>query len=120
MFLWNRLCCPPTGAPGQDLSPYSFDVRLNEVKLFKIGAPAVPLACLPIGAEVTDNETQLVALKLETELLHACFAVSGAPTDWKTKNISVVDHDVIGFVSIQNIDLDARVITLLSPGSGAL
>ena len=31
------------------LYPHSFDVKFNEVKVYKIGAPSLPDSCMPLG-----------------------------------------------------------------------
>jgi len=44
------------------LFPHSFDVRYSDVKIYKIGAPALPDSCMPLGMKAEDNLTKLVAV----------------------------------------------------------
>ena len=44
------------------LYPHSFDVRFSDAKIYKIGAPALPDSCMPLGMKAEDNLTKLVAV----------------------------------------------------------
>lgn len=44
------------------LYPHSFDVRFSDTKIYKIGAPALPDSCMPLGMKAEDNLTKLVAV----------------------------------------------------------
>lgn len=44
------------------LYPHSFDVRFPDTKIYKIGAPALPDSCMPLGMKAEDNLTKLVAV----------------------------------------------------------
>ena len=100
-------------------------ILFKDVRLYKIGAPPTPVHCLPLGdAPAESHETQLVAMKLQADLLHTCFAVTTAPAGWweppkgkdapKIKGTDVLKLSVAGFVSIQEVDLEERTITVLS------
>ena len=43
-----------------------------------------------------------------------CFAVTRAPADWKDKEIEVIKQPVAGYVSIQAVNMDEGIITVLS------
>ncbi|KAF4533321.1 hypothetical protein B566_EDAN004442 [Ephemera danica] len=45
------------------LYPHSFDVRFSDVRIYKIGAPALPDSCMPLGMKAEDNMTKLVAVQ---------------------------------------------------------
>jgi len=99
------------GTPKNQLYPHSFDLKWSEVKLFKIGAPALPDSCLPHGMKPEDHLTKVVPLTPNPGILHHLFAVSFAEKD---------DEDIIvshcaGFVCVSNIDTERQTITLLSP-----
>lgn len=78
------------------LYPHSFDVKWSEAKLFKIGAPALPSSCMPLGMKVEDNLTKLVAVPPGPSLLNHLLSVSFAdsPED------DVVQTNVAGFVCV--------------------
>lgn len=44
------------------LHPHSFDVKWSDLKIYKIGAPALPDSCMPLGMKAEDNMTKLVAV----------------------------------------------------------
>ncbi len=42
-----------------NLYPYSFDIKFNELKIFKVGAPQLPDSMLPMGMNRDDNYTKV-------------------------------------------------------------
>lgn len=48
------------GTPASPLYPHSFDVKLNEVQVYKIGAPSLPDSCMPLGMKPEENKLKLV------------------------------------------------------------
>lgn len=48
------------GTAQSPLFPHSFDVRLSDVKVYKIGAPSLPDSCMPVGMKPEENLTKLV------------------------------------------------------------
>eukprot|EP00123_Amoebidium_parasiticum_P011578 comp20797_c0_seq1/m.27355 comp20797_c0_seq1/g.27355 ORF comp20797_c0_seq1/g.27355 comp20797_c0_seq1/m.27355 type:complete len:423 (-) comp20797_c0_seq1:185-1453(-) len=102
--------------PGGSLCPHSTLVKFDTVKLFKIGAPPVPLSCLPLGVDPAFNETKLTPLPFSDDLVHALVSVSNAeePTQ------AVVDTSVVGFVYVSHMDMANKQMTILSPAPGPL
>lgn len=78
------------------LYPHSFEVKWNEARLYKIGAPVLPASCMPLGMKAEDNLTKLVAVTPGPNLLHHLLSVSFAdsPED------DVVQTNVAGFVCV--------------------
>ncbi|KOX67341.1 Protein CLP1 like protein [Melipona quadrifasciata] len=93
------------------LYPHSFEVKWNEARLYKIGAPVLPASCMPLGMKAEDNLTKLVAVTPGPNLLHHLLSVSFAdsPED------DVVQTNVAGFVCVTNVDVDRQTFTVLSP-----
>lgn len=91
--------------------PHSFDVKFNDVKMFKVGAPSLPESCLPLGTKSQDSQTKLVPTLPSNMLLHHVLSVSAA----KTVDQDIVETNVLGFVVVTNVDMDKRVFTVLSP-----
>lgn len=93
------------------LYPHVFDVKFDEIKIFKIGAPEVPDSCLPLGMEREDSSMTAVPITPGKQLLHSLCAVSAAdtPEDDLTK------CNVVGFIIITNVDLETQTFTVLSP-----
>jgi len=108
------------GSPGQGaLHPALPVVHFDDVSIFKIGAPPVPAACLPFGADPFGHETQTVPIKPTQDLVHACFTVSSAPAGWQdTEGFKLIETEGLGFVSVQNVDMEERTMTLLAPAQG--
>ncbi|XP_067010563.1 protein CLP1 homolog [Anabrus simplex] len=93
------------------LYPHSFDVRFTDVKIYKIGAPALPDSCMPLGMKAEDNLTKLVSVACGPNLLHHILAVSFAAS---TED-DVIRSNCAGFVCVTNVDMERQTITVLSP-----
>uniref|UniRef100_A0A2C9K704 Protein CLP1 homolog n=2 Tax=Biomphalaria glabrata TaxID=6526 RepID=A0A2C9K704_BIOGL len=91
--------------------PHSFDVKFNDVKLFKVGAPSLPESCLPLGMKVIDNQTKLVPLLPSNNLLHHILSVSAATT----VDQDIVETNVLGFIVVTGVDVEKGLFTVLSP-----
>lgn len=50
------------GSMSPQLYPHSFDVKLSEVQVYKVGAPSLPDSCMPLGMKPEENKTKLVQL----------------------------------------------------------
>ncbi|XP_022657342.1 polyribonucleotide 5'-hydroxyl-kinase Clp1-like [Varroa jacobsoni] len=93
------------------LYPHSFDVKFSDIKVFKIGAPALPDSCMPLGMKVDDNRTKLVEVQNPASLLHHILSVSFAVSADEDTILS----NVAGFVCVTNVDLERGTLTVLSP-----
>ena len=56
----------------------------------------VPLACLPIGADPKNNETELVAMTITADLHQNCFAVMNVPSGWKEQGVDMLECEAMG------------------------
>ena len=98
---------------GQKLFPHTFDVKFSDLKdkIFKIGAPALPDSCMPIGMKSEDNQTKLVNVNpTPRDLQNHLLAVSFSST---TKELIVTN--VAGFVLVTDVNVEEQKVTLLSP-----
>lgn len=94
-----------------NLFPHTFDVKFNEVKLFKIGAPSLPDALMPLGMKASDCKTKLIPQLPTMALQHHVLSVSAA----NSADQNIVETNVLGFIIITAIDMDKSVMTVLSP-----
>lgn len=78
------------------LYPHSFDVKWSEMKVVKIGAPALPDSCMPLGMKAEDNLTKIVAVQPGTNLLHHVLAVSFA----ESTEDEVITSNAAGFICV--------------------
>jgi polyribonucleotide 5'-hydroxyl-kinase len=99
------------GTPKNSMYPHSFDVKWSEIKIYKIGAPALPDSCLPLGMKAEDHLTKLVAVTPNPGILHHLLAVSFSEGD----DDEIISSHMAGFVCVTNVDMDRQTITLLSP-----
>lgn len=67
--------------------PFSFEVKFQDLRLYKIGAPPLPDSCMPIGMKAEDNKKKVVAVTPTQALLHHILTLSFAES---------MDDDVIG------------------------
>lgn len=93
------------------LYPHVFDVKFDDIKIYKIGAPEVPDSCLPLGMEREDGSTKAVPISPSKDLLHRVCAVSTA--DSPDDDLTMAN--VAGFIVITNVDLESSTFTVLSP-----
>lgn len=93
------------------LYPHLFDVKWSDVKIFKIGAPALPDSCMPLGMKAEDNMTKLVAVVPGPNLLHHVLGISFA----ESAEEDVISANVIGFICVESVDVDRQTMTVLSP-----
>ncbi|XP_011201650.1 protein CLP1 homolog [Bactrocera dorsalis] len=91
--------------------PFSFEVKFQDLKLYKIGAPPLPDSCMPIGMKAEDNKTKVVAVTPSPSLLHHILAISFA----ESTDEDVIGTNVAGFVCVTDVDMDRQTITVLSP-----
>lgn len=52
--------------PAAQFYPHSFEVRFSDVKIYKIGAPALPDSLMPLGMRAEDQLTKLVPVQPST------------------------------------------------------
>lgn len=91
--------------------PHIFEVRFADIKIFKIGAPAVPDSCLPLGMAPEQNETKLVPVQPGRDLKHCVLALSAA----ESLEEDLVTTNAVGFVVVNEVDLDRQMMIVLSP-----
>ncbi|KAJ6641427.1 Protein CLP1 like [Pseudolycoriella hygida] len=92
------------------LYPHSFDIKWCDVQIYKIGAPALPDSCMPLGMKTEDNMTKLVTIQPSVALLHHILAVlaEGSLDD-------IIRTNVLGFICVTNVDNERQTLTVLSP-----
>ncbi|XP_037935289.1 protein CLP1 homolog [Teleopsis dalmanni] len=93
------------------LYPFSFEVKFQDLKLYKIGAPPLPDSCMPIGMKAEDNKTKLVAVTPSYGLLHHILAVSFA----ESVEDDVIGSNLAGFVCVTDVDIERQSLMILSP-----
>ncbi|XP_056636104.1 protein CLP1 homolog [Diorhabda sublineata] len=99
------------GTTKNSLYPHSFDLKFSEIKIYKIGAPALPDSCLPLGMKADDHMMKLVLLTPNAGLMHHLLAVSFA----EKEDEEITTSHIAGFVCVTNVDTERQIITVLSP-----
>ena len=51
--------------------PHSFEVRFSDIRIFKIGAPALPDSLMPLGMKAEDQLTKLVSVQPSNTFCHS-------------------------------------------------
>ncbi|XP_014676497.1 PREDICTED: polyribonucleotide 5'-hydroxyl-kinase Clp1-like isoform X2 [Priapulus caudatus] len=93
------------------LYPHQYDVKFSDVTILKIGAPLLPDSLLPLGMKQEDAHLKLVAVPPSNQLLHHVLAVSMA----LTSDDDIVRSNVMGFICINGVDMEKKVLTILAP-----
>ncbi|CAM8900597.1 unnamed protein product [Rhodiola kirilowii] len=99
-----------------DLSPHSNVASFSDLSIYRIGGgPQAPRSALPIGAEPAADPTRLVAVNVNTDLLHSVLAVSFAK-----EPAQIISSNVAGYIYITDIDMHRKTVTYLAPSAGEL
>lgn len=94
-----------------NLFPHTFEVKFSDIKLYKIGAPALPDSCLPLGMKTQDNKTKLVPVPPSTSLLHHVMSISCA----NSSEENILETNILGFIVFMEINTEKQTFTVLSP-----
>lgn len=78
------------------LYPHSFEVKWADIKICKVGAPALPDSCMPLGMRAADNKTKVVSVQPSLSLLHHLLAVTYADKI----DDGVIQSNVAGFICV--------------------
>lgn len=97
--------------PKNMLFPHTFELKCSDIKIYKIGAPALPDSCLPLGMKAQDTKTKLVPLQPSTSLLHHVYSISNA----NSTEENILETNVIGFVVFTEYNQEKQSFTVLSP-----
>ncbi|XP_017090803.2 protein CLP1 homolog [Drosophila bipectinata] len=99
------------GNPRAPFYPFSFEVKFQDLRLYKIGAPPLPDSCMPIGMKAEDNKTKVVAVTPTPALIHHILALSFA----ETVEDDVIGSNVAGFCCVTEVDMERQAVMVLSP-----
>lgn len=78
------------------LYPHSFDVKWADIQIYKVGAPALPDSCMPLGMKAEGNKTKLLAIQPSLSILHHILAV----TFCEKVEDDVLQSNIAGFVCV--------------------
>lgn len=78
------------------LYPHTIDIKFADIQICKVGAPALPDSCMPLGMKAEDNKTKLVVVQPSMSLLHHILAVTFA----ESIEDDVIQSNVAGFVCV--------------------
>lgn len=76
--------------------PYSFEVKWSDIQICKVGAPALPDSCMPLGMKAEGNKTKLIATQPSLSILHHILAM----TFCESMEDDVINSNVKGFVCV--------------------
>lgn len=97
--------------PAAQFYPHSFEVRFSDVKIYKIGAPALPDSLMPLGMRAEDQLTKLVPVQPSMQLLHHLLAISSA----SSAEEDLITSNITGFICVNSVDMERQMMTVLSP-----
>lgn len=94
------------------LCPHSFPLTFDNVIVAKIGAEALPDSCLPFGMKLENCKTKVVKMNITPDIKDHLLAVMppGSILDQ-----SLLTTTCVGYVVITSVDMDNKVIHVLSP-----
>lgn len=91
--------------------PHSFQIRFDEIQVFKIGTPNLPDSLMPEGMKPEDSRTKIVPVPLGAQLMNHLLAVSLC----ESTNENLLETNVAGFVCVTDVSVERQILTLLSP-----
>lgn len=107
------------GGALEEYLPKRFEVPFDSIRLLKLGAPAVPLACLPIGVDPTSTDTKVISIPWTKDCAKFICAISSIPDPLRQTDLPeaalLLDHSILGFVCIEDVDVEKRKVVVLSP-----
>ncbi|CAO3620200.1 unnamed protein product [Cunninghamella echinulata] len=106
------------GTANCELSPYSMLVNVNDINVWRVGETLAPSSALPIGAEKSANETDVVKVDSYDMCLHSVMAILDA--DDSEHEGKLLESSVVGFIYISDVNEEKKKITVLSPSPGRL
>ena len=83
--------------PAAQFYPHSFEVRFSDVRICKIGSPALPDALMPLGMKAEDQLTKLITVQPSMSLLHHILAISMTESG---QGDDVIHTNVTGFICV--------------------
>lgn len=78
------------------LYPHSFDVKWSDIQICKVGAPALPDSCMPLGMKADSNKTKVLAIQPSLSILHHLLA----QTFCESLDDDVINSNIAGFVCV--------------------
>lgn len=83
--------------PAGQFYPHSFEVRFSDVRVCKIGSPALPDALMPLGMKAEDQLTKLITVQPSMSLLHHILSISLADS---SEGDEIIQSNVTGFICV--------------------
>lgn len=84
------------GKSKSQLYPHSFDVKWSDIQICKVGAPALPDSCMPLGMKAEGNKTKLLPIQPSNSILHHILAM----TFCESIEDDVLNSNIAGFVCV--------------------
>ncbi|VDN08030.1 unnamed protein product [Thelazia callipaeda] len=99
------------GTRASPLYPHTFEVSFDEIQICKIGGERLPIECLPFGMKIEDHRTKVVSVEPCVDLIHHLLSLSMCTV----VDQSVLTTNIMGFILVTNVDMEKRMLTVLSP-----
>ncbi|KAI6176244.1 hypothetical protein M3Y97_00777500 [Aphelenchoides bicaudatus] len=89
---------------------YDCPVEKLELRIARIGVEALPASCLPYGMAADENQTMVEYVEYSSALNNRIIALI---EDVKTIGPSIINHNVIGFVLIKEVNTESKFVSVL-------
>ncbi|KAJ2717075.1 Cleavage polyadenylation factor subunit clp1 [Coemansia spiralis] len=117
------------GTDRDQVASFSTVVNFDDIRILRVGEDVVaPSSTLPLGEERKVTDTLVSAVEPDESLIHSLLAVTDGPrrSDGDDMAVDTADPDgvigiqVLGFVSVSNVEMDRRRLIIVSPVPGRL
>jgi polyribonucleotide 5'-hydroxyl-kinase len=116
----EEIVCPPSSSLMNQFTPTRLEIPFADLTLYKLSSVSLSSSMLPVSAKQATDPVQLTAVQISSALHHCILAVchphaaekfrsSGEARDLYLSGIS-------GVVSVEKVNMDREIISLLSPG----
>jgi polyribonucleotide 5'-hydroxyl-kinase len=112
--------CPPSSSLVHQYTPTRLEIPFGDLTLYRLSSVSLSASMLPVSAKQATDPVQLTRVEITPTLKHGVLAVchpnaadqfrdSGEARDLYLAGIS-------GLVTVEKVDVDREIISLLSPG----
>ena len=112
--------CPPSTTLIHQYTPTRLEIPFNDLTLYKLSNVSLSSSMLPVSAKQATDPVQLTPMNITATLKHSLLAVCH-PNAAEQYNNSGEARDlylsgISGLVTVDKVDVDREIISLLSPG----
>jgi len=112
--------CPPSSTLVHQYTPTRLEIPFGDLTLYKLSSVSLSASMLPVSAKQATDPVQLTPVEITSTLKHGVLAVCHPNAAEKFRDSGEARDlylaGVSGLVTVEKVDVDREIISLLSPG----